>query len=236
MTPPLLEISGLSVRYGAAAALRNIDVTVGPGEVVALLGANGAGKTTLLKAVMGLVPIEAGAVRFGGAALAPYSTERRVGLGLAYAPEGRRPFLGMTVRENLEVACRASRTERDLRLAEAFELFPPLEDKADVRAWQLSGGQSQMLSVARALMSNPRLLLLDEPSLGLSARLVADVIARLERIAGQGTAVLLAEQNANTALEIANRAYLFSAGRITLTGSVLDIAGSEAHENAVLGG
>ncbi len=236
MTPPLLEISGLSVRYGAAAALRDIDVTVGPGEVVALLGANGAGKTTLLKAVMGLVPIEAGAVLFGGAALAPYSTERRAELGLAYAPEGRRPFPGMTVRENLEVACRADRAERMRRLDDAFGLFPQLEDKAHIRAWQLSGGQSQMLAIARALMSKPRLLLLDEPSFGLSARLVADVMARLERIAGQGTAVLLAEQNANTALEIADRAYVFNAGRIALAGSVLDIMGSEALESAVLGG
>lgn len=234
--PPLLEVSGLSVRYGAAAALRGVDLRVAPGEVMALLGANGAGKTTLLKAIMGLVPIETGAVLFDGRALAPYPTERRVALGLGYAPEGRRPFAGMTVRENLEVACRAGRDERDQRLHDAFALFPQLEAKSRVRAWQLSGGQSQMLSIARALMSKPRLLLLDEPSLGLAARAVSDLMARLERIAGQGTAVLLAEQNASVALEIADRATVLDAGRVALAGSAIELKGSEAMEATFLGG
>ncbi len=236
MSPPLLEIGSLSVRYGAAAALREVDVVVQPGEIVALLGANGAGKSTVLKAVMGLVPVEAGAVRFSGAALAPYPVERRARMGLSYAPEGRRLFPGLTVRENLEVACRAGRAERERRIDEAFNLFPQLRLREAVRAWQLSGGQSQMLAIARALMSKPSLLLLDEPSLGLSARLTADVMERLERVAGQGTSVLLAEQNANMALEIADRAYVLSAGRVALSGSAIELKGSEALENAFLGG
>jgi len=236
MTAPLLEVSGLAVRYGVAAALRGVDVAAGEGEIVTVLGANGAGKSTLLKAVMGLVPIEAGAIFLGGTALTPFSVERRVALGLAYAPEGRRPFPGMTVRENLEVACRANRAERARRLDDAYGLFPQLAEKAETRAWQLSGGQSQMLAIARALMSQPRVLLLDEPSLGLSARLVAELMRQLERIAGRGTAILLAEQNASAALEIADRAFVMRSGRIALQGLTVDLKGSAELEGAFLGG
>lgn len=236
MAAPILSFENLGLVQGAGWLFRGLDIHVGERDRLALIGRNGAGKTTLLKAIMGLVPIETGAVLFDGRALAPYPTERRVALGLGYAPEGRRPFAGMTVRENLEVACRAGRDERDQRLHDAFALFPQLEAKSRVRAWQLSGGQSQMLSIARALMSKPRLLLLDEPSLGLAARAVSDLMARLERIAGQGTAVLLAEQNASVALEIADRATVLDAGRVALAGSAIELKGSEAMEATFLGG
>ncbi len=236
MSAPLLHISGLSVRYGAARALDGVDIAVEAGECVAILGANGAGKSTLLKAIIGLVRPRAGEIAFAGASLAGLAPERRAKLGLGYAPEGRRPFGALTVRENLEVACPEPRRERARRIRAAYEMFPQLADKEGTRAWQLSGGQAQMLAVARAMMARPRLLLLDEPSLGLAARLVQEVMGRLARIAAEGTAVLLAEQNAAAALDVAARAYVLRTGRVALAGTAAELRGSAALEDAFLGG
>ena len=236
MTGALLSVDSLTVRYGTAAALEDVRLEIAPGEVVALIGANGAGKSTLLKAVMGLVPLSGGSVLLDAARIDRLPVERRTPLGLGYAPEGRRVFPGMTVRDNLEVAGRGSRQDRQVQLAEAYQAFPQLGQKRDVAAWQLSGGQQQMLAIARAMMARPRILLLDEPSLGLSPKLVHEVLTRLRGIARAGTAILLAEQNAAAALAVANRAAVLRTGRIVLAGESVQIAADPALKDAFVGG
>jgi len=209
----LLRMEGVSAGYGGATAVDGVTLTVEAGESVALLGANGAGKSTLLKAVLGLVP-STGRVLFDGMHLGPLSPERRVRLGLGYVPEGRRVFPGMSVRDNLEVASFAAAAERRRLLEEVFALFPQLRAKAEERAWRLSGGQQQMLAIGRALMGRPRLLLLDEPSLGLSPLLSGEVFAAVRAIAHTGTAVLVAEQSTARALAVGERAVLLRLGRV----------------------
>lgn len=213
----LLAVEGLSVGYGGAVALDAVSLSVAAGETVALLGANGAGKSTLLKALLGLVPAR-GAVRFDGRDLGGLATERRVRLGLGYVPEGRRVFAGMSVRDNLEVAGLDDRRARARDVERVFALFPDLARKSADTAWRLSGGQQQMLSLGRALMGRPRLLLLDEPSLGLSPKLADEVFAAVRAIAASGTAVLLAEQSAARALSVAPRAVLLRLGRVVRDG------------------
>jgi branched-chain amino acid transport system ATP-binding protein len=235
MSATLLEIAGLAVRYGGVTALDGVDLVLGPGEIVALLGANGAGKSTLLKAVIGLVPAAGGTIEVDGVAVTTLPPERRAALGIGYVPEGRRVFPGMSVRDNLLVACRDGSAERTRRLGEVFRLFPDLAERPTTRAWQLSGGQQQMLAVGRALMTRPRLLLLDEPSLGLAPLLVADLLARLREIAASGTAILLAEQNAAAALGIATRGLVLELGRIVASGSADALRASPALADAFLG-
>lgn len=229
----LLRLEGLSAGYGGATALDGVSLSLNAGETVALLGANGAGKSTLLKAVLGLVPAR-GRVELDGVEVGRLTTERRVRLGLGYVPEGRRVFPGMSVRDNLEVASFAGAGERGRDLEHVFALFPQLREKAGERAWRLSGGQQQMLAVGRALMGQPRLLLLDEPSLGLSPRVAAEVFAAVRAIAAQGTAVLLAEQSARRALAVAGRAVLLRLGRVVHDGPA-DALGAEALRAAFLG-
>jgi branched-chain amino acid transport system ATP-binding protein len=228
-------VDGLSARYGQITALEAATLEVRAGEAVALIGANGAGKTTLMKAVMGFVAPAAGALRYAGRPLGGVSVAARARLGLGYSPEGRRVFPGMSVRENLEVASRADRAATRGRLDDVFALFPALAAKHGALGWQLSGGQQQMLAIGRALMTGPRLLLLDEPSLGLSPILTAEVLGRVRAIVGRGTAVLLAEQNVAKALEVADRAYVLQVGRVVDSGPAAELRQNPRIRDAFLG-
>ncbi|MFP5514989.1 MAG: ABC transporter ATP-binding protein [Alphaproteobacteria bacterium] len=230
----LLSIRGLTAGYGGATALDGVSLTIAVGETVALLGANGAGKSTLLKALLGLVPAR-GDLCFDGGDLSPLATEARVRRGIGYVPEGRRVFPGMSVRDNLEVAGLPAARDRAQDVERVFALFPDLAGKSRQSAWRLSGGQQQMLSLGRALMGRPRLLLLDEPSLGLSPKLADEVFAAVGRIAAAGTAVLLAEQSAARALTVAPRAVLLRLGRVVGDGPVASLS-EEALHKAFFGG
>ena len=236
MSAPVLEVSGLAVRHGAVPAVDGVDLTVGAGETVALLGANGAGKSTLLAAIAGLTRASAGAIRLDGRPVTGRAAEVRARLGVGYVPEGRRVFPGMTVADNLEVAARAPRAERRRRLAAVAALFPSLAEHAARRAWTLSGGQQQMLAIGRALMGSPRVLLLDEPSLGLAPVLTAELFAKLREIADGGTAILLAEQNAARALDICQRGYVMRGGRVALAGDAAALRRGAHLETAFFGG
>ncbi|MGR0186351.1 ABC transporter ATP-binding protein [Azospirillum aestuarii] len=235
MGNPLLRVEGLTAGYGGAVAVDRLSLSVAAGEAVALLGANGAGKSTLLKAILGLVPATGGRVRLAGEEIGALAPERRVRRGLGYVPEGRRVFPGMSVRDNLEVASRLGWAERARDLERVFALFPALEGKAEERAWRLSGGQQQMLAVGRALMGRPRVLLLDEPSLGLSPKLAGEVFAAVRAIAAAGTAVLVAEQSAARALSAAGRVVLLRLGRAVHDGPVETLP-ADALRDAFLGG
>lgn len=235
MSEPLLQVEGLTAGYGGALAVDRLSLSVGAGEAVALLGANGAGKSTLLKAILGLVPATGGRVRLEGGEIGALAPERRVRRGLGYVPEGRRVFPGMSVRDNLEVASWLGRAGRAHDLERVFALFPALAGKAEERAWRLSGGQQQMLAVGRALMGRPRVLLLDEPSLGLSPKLAGEVFAAVRAIAVTGTAVLLAEQSAARALSAAGRVVLLRLGRAVHDGPVENLP-TDALRDAFLGG
>jgi branched-chain amino acid transport system ATP-binding protein len=232
----LLEIEHLTVRHGAVVALSDVSLTVGAGEAVALLGANGAGKSSLMKAVMGLARQIDGELRLDGTSLRGEPVHRRVARGVGYCPEGRRVFAGMTVRDNLAVASPHAARRRDQAVDRMFALFPALADKAADRAWQLSGGQQQMLAIARALMTEPRLLLLDEPSLGLAPRLAQSMLDQVRAIAASGTAVLLAEQNVAKALAITDRAYVLQVGRVTQSDTSAALRNNPAIQEAFLGG
>jgi branched-chain amino acid transport system ATP-binding protein len=231
----LLNIDGLSVAYGQVSALRDVSISINAGEAVALVGANGAGKSTLFKSIVGFLRPRSGRIQFLGRDMAGVSPERRARLGLGYAPEGRRVFPGMTVRENLEVAVFASKGEREQRLQRAFALFPQLAERHAQLAWQLSGGQQQMLAIGRALMGRPRLLLLDEPSLGLSPKLADEVLAAVRVIIQDGTAVLLAEQNVRKALTYCERAYVLEIGKVVLSGATSALRDTEEIRRAYLG-
>ena len=231
----LLNIESLSVAYGQVAALNDVSISVSAGEAVALVGANGAGKSTLFKSIVGFLRPRRGRLHFLGNDVTGVSPERRARLGLGYAPEGRRVFPGMTVRENLEVAVFANKAEREHRLQQAFALFPQLAERQTQLAWQLSGGQQQMLAIGRALMGRPRLLLLDEPSLGLSPKLADEVLAAVRLIVQDGTAVLLAEQNVRKALTYCERAYVLEIGKVVLSGATSALRDTEEIRRAYLG-
>jgi branched-chain amino acid transport system ATP-binding protein len=232
----LLEIRNLAVRYGQITALREVSLDVRQGEAVALVGANGAGKTTLLKSIIGLIGAAGGTIALNGVSLARQSPHKRARLGVGYCPEGRRVFPGLTVRENLEVASPRYGAAVGARRDEVFALFPNLAERRDVPGWQLSGGQQQMLAIGRALMTEPKLLLLDEPSLGLSPLLVGQVLDRVRDIVASGASVLLAEQNMAKALAVADRAYVLQLGTVALSGPAAEIAASTQVKKAFLGG
>ena len=230
----LLSIEQLAAGYGGIAALRGVSLEVGAGEAVALVGANGAGKSTLIKCVMGLVKAGAGQIRCDGADLTGRPVTARAALGIAYSPEGRRIFPGLTVHENLLVVSR----ERDggrARADSVYAIFPALAEKRAILGWALSGGQQQMLAIGRALMLAPRLLLLDEPSLGLSPLLTAEVLNRVKEIAASGTAVLLAEQNVHKALSVSHRAYVIRLGEMVSHGPAGELLASADLKRAFLG-
>jgi branched-chain amino acid transport system ATP-binding protein len=213
MSVALLQVQGLAVRRGGVPVLQDVAFDLAPGSITALLGRNGAGKSTLLRTLIGLERADAGTLSLAGHDLAPLAPEARARLGIGYAPEGRRIFAGLTVRENLDVAGPGRAAARNARIAELETLFPDLAEKAAERAWRLSGGQQQMLAVARALMGRPRLLLLDEPTLGLAPALAASLLARLRQVAESGVAILLAEQNLPPALAVADQAIGLRQGR-----------------------
>ena len=231
---PLLSINDLTAGYGAITALHGISLEVHAGEAVALVGANGAGKSTLMKCIMGLVAARAGNLMFGGADLARRRIPDRAKLGIGYSPEGRRIFPGLTVHENLLVASRDSDGGRG-KADEIYRIFPALEEQRHALGWSLSGGQQQMLAIGRALMPGPKLLLLDEPSLGLSPVLTTDVLNRVRQITAAGTAVLLAEQNVHKALSLSHRAYVIRLGRIVAQGQAQTLRDDASLQQAFLG-
>jgi branched-chain amino acid transport system ATP-binding protein len=219
--PALLAIDALSVDYGPVAAIRGVSLAVAPGEVVALLGANGAGKSTMLRTISGLVRPRSGRIRFAGVAIERLAPSRIVRLGLAHCPEGRRLFGSLSVLENLRLgaAARADRAAAAGDRERLLDLFPILRDRARQAAGTLSGGEQQMLALARALMARPRLLLLDEPSLGLAPLMVQAIFATLGELKRQGVTMLLVEQNMTLALDLADRAYVLRTGEVRLAGS-----------------
>ena len=216
----MLELTDVQVQYGNIRALQGISIKVAQGELVALLGSNGAGKTTTLRTISGLLRPSAGAITFEGNDLARMSTDRIVGLGISHCPEGRRIFGGLTVSENLRLGA-VSRSDREAIAADletVFTLFPRLKERLGQAGGTLSGGEQQMLAIGRALMSRPRLLLLDEPSLGLAPLMVERIFETIGALKAQGLTILLVEQNVHHALDIADRAYVVETGRITLEG------------------
>jgi branched-chain amino acid transport system ATP-binding protein len=239
--PPdsLLEVRELHVAYGEGVrALQGVSVRVQPGEVVALIGANGAGKTTLLKAIAGLVTPQAGDITFGGARLSAVDASDRVKLGVALVPEGRRLFSRLSVAENLRLGSYSNGDpkHRQEMLERIHTLFPVLRERAHQRAGTLSGGEAQMLAIARALMSRPRFLMLDEPSLGIMPRLVDAVMDALRRLhETEGLTMFLVEQNVPAALDLADRGYVLQTGRVVLEGSSDDLRGSDLVRKAYLG-
>ena len=230
----MLEVDRLDSRYGRIPALSGVSLRVGAGELVALVGANGAGKTTLLRAISGVQPSWGGTIRFDGADLAPMHAQKRVKLGIVQVPEGRQVFAPMTVEDNLKLGAFA-RGARD-GLARIFSIFPALADKRRALAGNLSGGQQQMLAIGRALMAEPRLLLLDEPSMGLAPRLVAEIFSRIAALKTLGTTILLVDQNARAALGIADRGYVMETGRVVLSGSAHELLHDPQVQQAYLGG
>jgi branched-chain amino acid transport system ATP-binding protein len=236
---PLLELDEISVHYGRVRALKGVSLRVEEGEVVTLIGANGAGKTTTLGAVSGLLPLTSGTIRLEGRDLVAVAAHQRVTLGISQAPEGRRVFPGMTVMENLEMGAYARRAKRAGLQADfdrVFALFPRLAERRQQPGGTLSGGEQQMLAMGRALMARPRLLLLDEPSMGLAPKLVTQIFDIVTEINAQGTTVLLVEQNAAQALQRAARAYVLEAGRIVRSADAAALLDDESIRAAYLGG
>jgi len=235
--PPVLEVRDLRVRYGAIEALRGVNLSVGAGQVVALIGANGAGKSTALRAISRMIPLAAGTVELEGEDVTRLASHELVARGLAHAPEGRGIFLNLTVRENLELGAylRRDRSEIVADADKSYALFPILAERRDQLAGTLSGGEQQMLAVARALMSRPRVLLLDEPSLGLAPQVVATIFAVLREVNQGGVALLLVEQNAHQALRLAHRAYVLETGTVALSDSAAALRENEQVRKAYLG-
>ncbi len=236
----LLEVKDLEVFYGRIQALRGISFAVAEGEIVTLIGANGAGKTTTMKTMSGVRTVTKGSVTFDGQDITKAPSHKRVMMGLCQAPEGRGIFPGMTVVENLEMGCYL-RTDRksaakDADMERVFELFPRLKERRDQAGGSMSGGEQQMLAIGRALMSKPRVLLLDEPSMGLAPMLINQIFRIIQDINAQGTTVLLVEQNAAKALAIAHRAYVLETGRIVKTGAGKDLLTDPSVRDAYLGG
>jgi len=235
MSAPLLDIQNLAASYGQIQALRGVSLTVHVGEAVALVGANGAGKSTLMKCIMGMLAGTTGDVRFEGQSIRTLPVSSRAEIGIGYAPEGRRVFPGLTVHENLLVASRDKDSGR-ARADEVYCFFPALKEKASAMGWALSGGQQQMLAIGRALMLRPRLLLLDEPSLGLSPILMTEVLNRVKDISASGTAVLLAEQNVHKALSVSHRAYVIQLGLMVRSSASSELLAAGDLSSAFLGG
>ena len=232
----MLEVQALESRYGRIPALKGIDLAVKAGELVALVGGNGAGKTTLLRALSGVQPVSAGRVRFAGADITATAPERRVRLGIAQVPEGRQVFGPLAVEDNLRLGGYTRSTAESAQMLErVYAMFPVLRERRQAPAGTLSGGQQQMLAIGRALMARPRLLLLDEPSMGLAPRLVEEIFARVQDLRAADTAIFLVDQNARAALKIADRGYVLETGRIVLSGSGAELLANERVQAAYLG-
>ncbi|HLS54659.1 MAG TPA: ABC transporter ATP-binding protein [Zeimonas sp.] len=237
MTTPILSISGLQVAYGGIQAVKGVDLEVHEGELVALIGANGAGKTTTLKAITGTQQWASGEVSYQGRSIRGVGAHELVSRGLAMVPEGRGVFARMTIVENLMMGAYTRRDAAGVRrdIDRMFETFPRLKERADQLAGTMSGGEQQMLAMARALMSVPKLLLLDEPSMGLSPIMVEKVFEVVRSVAAQGTTILLVEQNARLALEAASRAYVMDSGLVTMSGEARAMLGDARVRAAYLG-
>jgi branched-chain amino acid transport system ATP-binding protein len=229
----MLEVEGLNAGYGHVEVLWDVDLSVGEGEVVALVGSNGAGKSTLLRALSGMIRPTGGDARLDGRSLVDLRPEQVVDLGIAHVPEGRRLFPGLTVRENLLVGAYSRRGRADID--RALELFPRLRDRLDQLAGSMSGGEQQMCALARGLMSSPRLLMIDELSLGLAPNLVETILDRLAEIRNDGTALLLVEQDVDAALRVADRGYVLENGRIVASGASGELLSDERVREAYLG-
>ncbi len=233
----LLEVENLKVFYGAIEALRGVSLRVEAGEVVTLIGANGAGKSTTLRTISGLLQPKAGAIRFDGQSIHNWPPHKVVKSGLVQVPEGREIFANLTVDENLQLAAflrhdrAAIRADRE----RALELFPRIRERLTQMAGTLSGGEQQMLAIARALVARPKLLMLDEPSLGLAPQLVRSIFQVIREINREGTTILLVEQNANMALQVAHRAYVIEVGQIRMEGPAAELAASDEVRKAYLG-
>ena len=234
---PLLEVSAIWARYGAIEALKGVSLTVDEGEVVTLIGSNGAGKSTTLRAIAGLTPPFAGRITFDGEDITSVPPNEIVTRGIALSPEGRRCFSRMTVRENLDLGAYRRRDTAAIAsdLERVLELFPRLKERADQKAGTMSGGEQQMLAIGRALMAKPRLLLLDEPSLGIAPVLVDRIYETISEIHRSGVAILLVEQNAHRALDAADRGYVLETGRVALTDATVSLRHDPRVQEAYLG-
>lgn len=234
----MLKVENLSVHYGMIQAVRDVSFEVNEGEVVSLIGANGAGKTTILRTISGLVRPSAGKIELLGNEIQKVPAQKIVAAGLSQVPEGRHVFPGLTVMENLEMGAflKTNREENQANLKKVFSRFPRLEERKNQDAATLSGGEQQMLAMGRALMSTPKLLLLDEPSMGLAPIFIQEIFDIIQDIQKQGTTVLLIEQNANKALSIANRGYVLETGKIVLSGTGQELLASDEVRKAYLGG
>ena len=233
----MLEVKNLSVSYGAIEAVKDISFTVNAGEIVSLIGANGAGKTTTLHTITGLVPAKSGSVMYNGVDLLKTHNNKIVTLGMAHIPEGRHVFTRMSVEENLEMGAFSLKDQSDLKkdLDMVYGLFPRLKERRNQKAGTLSGGEQQMLAMGRALMSHPKTILMDEPSMGLSPKLVKEIFSIIRKLHEQGSTILLVEQNAKMALSIADRAYVLETGRITMEGDAKELLNNEQVRKAYLG-
>lgn len=234
----MLKVRNLNVFYGTIHALHDCSFQVNEGEIVSLIGANGAGKTTTLHSLSGLIPYHSGEIELMGKSLRGVSPDLIVGMGMAQAPEGRRIFANLTVKENLEMGAYTRKDKPGIRkdLEMVFNHFPRLKERLSQVAGTLSGGEQQMLAIGRTLMSRPKLMLMDEPSMGLAPLLVKEIFSIIKDINQAGTTILLVEQNAHMALSIANRAYVLETGRIALQGGAKELAASEGVRKAYLGG
>jgi ABC-type branched-chain amino acid transport systems, ATPase component len=232
----ILSVQDINVYYGAIHAIQDVSLTVNEGEIVTLIGANGAGKSTTLQTISGLLRSKTGDIRFCGQSIAHVPSHKIVERGIAQVPEGRRIFLQMTVQENLEMGAftRSGGVEKDLE--RVYALFPRLLERKKQIAGTLSGGEQQMLAMGRALMSHPKLMMLDEPSMGLAPILVEQVFSIIRQLHEEGTTILLVEQNAQMALSVADRAYVMETGKITLQGTGAELAQSDRVKKAYLGG
>ena len=233
----MLEVKNLSVSYGAIEAVKDISFTVNAGEIVSLISANGAGKTTTLHTITGLVPAKSGSVMYNGVDLLKTHNNKIVTLGMAHIPEGRHVFTRMSVEENLEMGAFSLKDQSDLKkdLDMVYGLFPRLKERRNQKAGTLSGGEQQMLAMGRALMRHPKTILMDEPSMGLSPKLVKEIFSIIRKLHEQGITILLVEQNAKMALSIADRAYVLETGRITMEGDAKELLNNEQVRKAYLG-
>jgi branched-chain amino acid transport system ATP-binding protein len=233
----LLEVKGLSVNYGGIQALQNIDLTVKTGEVVTLIGANGAGKSTTLRAISRLIKLRSGSIYYNGRNITRCPAYKVVRFGIAHSPEGRRVLARQTVLDNLELGAYVRSQSADVKadIERQFEIFPRLAERRSQLAGTLSGGEQQMLAIARALMSRPKLLLLDEPSLGLAPAIVREIFSIIQNLQATGVTILLVEQNATLALQVADRGYVLEAGCITLAGQASHLLNDQRVRKAYLG-
>lgn len=234
----MLKLENLTVKYGSFTAIQNVNIEVAEGEIVVLLGANGAGKSTTFKTISGLIKPAEGDILFNSSSIKKTSADRIVKSGIVQCPEGRHLFGGMTVQENLNMGAYVHRGKRDeikKSMNHVYDLFPILKDKADDPAGSLSGGQQQMLAIGRALMSKPKLMMLDEPSVGLAPLIVEQMFDVIQQINREGTTILLAEQNANAALRISNKGYVFESGSIVVEGTSKELFSNDEVRKAYIG-